>query len=116
MDRDGGCELWWSISQLTLQLEDDDETYPTFPEEMLNRFGHIMSGSFLIVTADDAESHTVLEAVAHQSSKLMHRSEWRARYCSLMAIASISEGSYEVRRAARVLLTFRSCKRRPAPF
>lgn len=82
--------------KLTVKLEDDDETYPVFPEEMLSRFGQIMSELRGRDPADHIESNTVVEAVADQASKLMPRSEWRARYCSLMAIASISEGCYEV--------------------
>jgi hypothetical protein len=43
-----------------------------------------------------AENNNVIVAVAQQASLLMPRTEWRSKYCSLMALASVSEGCYEV--------------------
>ncbi|BEJ17843.1 hypothetical protein CspHIS471_0701110 [Cutaneotrichosporon sp. HIS471] len=73
------CQEWIE----TEDLEDDDETYPSYPEYMLNRFSLILSDG------------SVLAAVGRQAALLIRRPEWRARYCTLMAIASVAEGCHE---------------------
>ncbi|KAL1406317.1 importin subunit beta-3 [Vanrija albida] len=83
------CEDWLEQED----LDDEDETYPAYPEEMLERLSHVMK--------DDS----VVKSVAHHTEKLLQRQEWQAQYCSLMAIASISEGSAElVKSEARSIL------------
>ncbi|CAK9782556.1 ARM repeat-containing protein [Cutaneotrichosporon oleaginosum] len=73
------CQEWIE----TEDLEDDDETYPVYSEEMLNRLSMILRDG------------SVLAAVGRQAAPLIARSEWRARYCTLMAIASVAEGCHE---------------------
>ncbi|TXT08603.1 hypothetical protein VHUM_02731 [Vanrija humicola] len=78
--KDDTCEDWLQQED----LDDEDETYPAYPEELLERLSHIMK--------DDS----VVKSVAHHTEKLLQRQEWQAQYCSLMAIASISPGSVEL--------------------
>jgi hypothetical protein len=64
---------------------------------MLGRLSQILSGYRpALLYSDPTEDHYVIHAVGGVATALMKRPEWRAKYCSLTALACVSEGCYEV--------------------
>lgn len=64
-------------------LDDEDETYPAYSEEMLDRLAQILQDSL------------PLKAVVDQASILLKQDDWRAKYCSLTAIGTVAAGTAE---------------------
>ncbi|WWC63313.1 uncharacterized protein I303_105913 [Kwoniella dejecticola CBS 10117] len=73
------CQDWLDATN----LEEEDEDYPVFAEEALDRLAHALGGS------------TILPALSSQVESLLAQPDWRCRYCALVAIAAVAEGCLE---------------------
>nr|XP_019011486.1 uncharacterized protein I206_03586 [Kwoniella pini CBS 10737]OCF50267.1 hypothetical protein I206_03586 [Kwoniella pini CBS 10737] len=73
------CQEWLD----TTNLDEEDEDYPVFAEEALDRLAHALGGS------------TILPALSSQVETLLTQPDWRCRYCALVAIAAVAEGCLE---------------------
>ncbi|WWC90695.1 uncharacterized protein L201_005632 [Kwoniella dendrophila CBS 6074] len=73
------CQDWL----ITHDPDEEDEEYPVFAEEALDRLAHALGGT------------TLLPAVSNQVQSLLTQEDWRCRYCALVAIAAVSEGCFE---------------------
>ncbi|WVR00016.1 hypothetical protein IAU59_007158 [Kwoniella sp. CBS 9459] len=73
------CQDWLEASN----LDEEDEDYPVFAEEALDRLGIALGGT------------TILPALSAQVQSLLQQDDWRCRYCALVAIAAVAEGCLE---------------------
>ncbi|WVR07497.1 hypothetical protein IAU60_004539 [Kwoniella sp. DSM 27419] len=73
------CQDWLEATN----LDEEDEDYPGFAEESLDRLAIALGGE------------TVLGALSAQVASLLQQDDWRCRYCALVAIAAVTEGCVE---------------------
>lgn len=73
------CQEWVEEQN----LDDEDETYPAYSEEMLDRLAQILQDAL------------PLKAVVDQAKILLNQDDWRAKYCSLTAIGTVAAGTAE---------------------
>ncbi|ORX38501.1 armadillo-type protein [Kockovaella imperatae] len=64
-------------------LDEEDESYPAYPEECLDRLAETIDGTCL------------LPAVSDQVQPLVRHGDWRCRYTACVTIASVAEGCIE---------------------
>ncbi|WVQ68050.1 uncharacterized protein L199_006256 [Kwoniella botswanensis] len=76
---DEDCQDWLD----TTNLDEEDEDYPVFAEEALDRLANAFGGT------------TILPALSNQVESLLTQQDWRCRYCALVAIAAVAEGCLE---------------------
>nr|XP_019044705.1 hypothetical protein I302_06618 [Kwoniella bestiolae CBS 10118]OCF23635.1 hypothetical protein I302_06618 [Kwoniella bestiolae CBS 10118] len=76
---DEDCQDWLD----TTNLDEEDEDYPVFAEEALDRLANALGGT------------TILPALSNQVESLLTQQDWRCRYCALVAIAAVAEGCLE---------------------
>lgn len=74
------CQEW--LEQVN--LDDEDETYPAYSEETLDRLAQILQDSL------------PLKAVIERAKVLLPQDDWRAKYSSLTAIGTVAAGTAEV--------------------
>ncbi|WRT68414.1 uncharacterized protein IL334_005390 [Kwoniella shivajii] len=76
---DVDCQDWLD----TTNLDEEDEDYPVFGEEALDRLAISLGGT------------TVLPALSNQVQSLVTQQDWRCRYSALVAISAVAEGCLE---------------------
>ncbi|KAK8854777.1 hypothetical protein IAR55_003516 [Kwoniella newhampshirensis] len=70
------CKEWVEATD----LDEEDEDYPIFSEEALDRLAMAIGGE------------AILPSLSEQVQPLLSQSDWRCRYSALIAIASLAEG------------------------